>query len=188
MNNWIQILKYLIENKEKQFTINQISKALKLNYRIAHTEVKSLEEEGLIDVKKAGNSSQCSFSNRFNEKIFAVEYLRRKELLINKDLKVMCDRLSEINEQFILVLFGSHVKGMKTKHSDIDLLLISNSKKTIEEELDLLPLKTHLTAITYNDFMIMLKSKEPTVVSEALKKNIILFGVEDYYRMLKNAQ
>ena len=188
MNNWIQILKYLIENKEKQFTINHISKALKLNYRIAYTEVKSLEKEGLIDVKKAGNSSQCSLSNKFNEKVFAVEYLRRKELLTNKDLKVMCNRLSEINEQFILVLFGSHAKGMKTKHSDIDLLLIANSKKKIEEELDLLPLKTHLTAITYNDFMIMLKSKEPTVVSEALKKNIILFGVEDYYRMLKNAQ
>lgn len=188
MNNWIQILKYLIENKEKQFTINQISKALKLNYRIAYTEVKSLEKEGLIDVKKAGNSSQCSFSDNFNEKVFAVESLRRKEILENKDLKVMCNRLSEINEQFILVLFGSYAKGMKTKHSDIDLLLITDSKKTIEEELDLLPLKIHLTAITYNDFMIMLKSKEPTVVSEALKKNIILFGVEDYYRVLKNAQ
>ena len=61
MNNWIQILKYLIENKEKQFTINHISKALKLNYRIAYTEVKSLEKEELIDVKKQAIQASAAY-------------------------------------------------------------------------------------------------------------------------------
>jgi hypothetical protein len=33
----------------------------------------------------------------------------------------------------------------------------------------------------------MLKSKEFTVVSEAVKHNILLFGIEDYYRLMNNA-
>lgn len=33
----------------------------------------------------------------------------------------------------------------------------------------------------------MAKSRELTVVSEAMKKNIILIGIEDYYRVLENA-
>jgi hypothetical protein len=34
----------------------------------------------------------------------------------------------------------------------------------------------------------MLKSKESTVVSEAVKRNVILFGTEDYYRLIENAK
>ena len=44
MNN-IKILIHLLNNKEKKFTINQISKDLNMNYRIAHTQVKLLEKE-----------------------------------------------------------------------------------------------------------------------------------------------
>ena len=47
--------------------------------------------------------------------------------------------------------------------------------------------KIHLTAVTYKDFIYMAKSKEFTVVSEAIKNNIILVGIEEYYRLLKNA-
>ena len=73
-------------------------------------------------------------------------------------------------------------------HSDIDLLLISDKPSPIRKEVDLLPLNTHLTTITYLDFMEMLKNREQTVVSEALKSNIIMFGIEDYYRLQqKNA-
>jgi hypothetical protein len=49
-------------------------------------------------------------------------------------------------------------------------------------------LAIHLTHIKYADFQAMLRSKEFTVVSEAIKKNIILVGIEDYYRMVNNAQ
>ena len=34
----------------------------------------------------------------------------------------------------------------------------------------------------------MIQSKEFTVGSEAMKNNIILIGIEDYYRLLKNAK
>jgi hypothetical protein len=33
----------------------------------------------------------------------------------------------------------------------------------------------------------MSKSREFTVVSEALRNNIILIGIEEYYRLLSNA-
>jgi len=60
--------------------------------------------------------------------------------------------------------------------------------KMMQEKLEVLPLKIHLTAITYESFIEMLKTKEQNVVSEALKKNIILFGIEDYYRLIQNAK
>jgi len=37
-------------------------------------------------------------------------------------------------------------------------------------------------------FSAMAKSKEFTVISEILKNNIILIGIEEYYRLLKNVR
>ncbi len=37
MNN-TNIIIFLLENKEKKFSINQLAKILKINYRIAHTD------------------------------------------------------------------------------------------------------------------------------------------------------
>jgi hypothetical protein len=34
----------------------------------------------------------------------------------------------------------------------------------------------------------MLKTKEFSVVSEAIKNNIILVGIEDYYRLMENVK
>lgn len=72
------------------------------------------------------------------------------------------------------------------KNSDIDLLIITNYQKEIDEELNILPLNIHATYITIKEFLMMSKSKEFSVVNEALKKNIILVGIETYYRLLKN--
>lgn len=188
MNIKQKILRFLIENKERAFSINEVSKALRIDYKLVYMNTKKLQEEKTIKVEDLGNTKRCSFANAFNEDVFIVETGRRKELLKNKDFLIVYNRLSKINRQFILILFGSYAKGTAAKHSDIDLLLISNKEdaKIIENELDLIPLKIHLTTITYEDFSEMLKSKEQTVVTEALKKNMILFGLESYYKILKN--
>ena len=136
------------------------------------------------------NQRRCSFEDSFNEDVFIVENSRRNDFLEKKEFKAIYDKLKKINKQFILLLFGSHVKKTNTKNSDIDLLLISDQQnfKNVEEKLDILPLKIHLTPINCESFIDMIKSKEQTVVSETLKRNVILFGIEDYYRLLKNAK
>lgn len=185
-----KILKFLIENKEKTFNLSELSKILKMDYKLIYINIKNLEEENSIQVEDLKSQKRCNFDNNFNEDVFIVENERKLDLLNKKEFRAIFDKLKEINKQFILLLFGSYIKGTATKHSDIDLLLISNKEdsKLIENKLDVLPLKIHLTPITYESFINMLKTKEQTVVSEALKKNVILFGIEDYYRFLENAK
>jgi len=66
-------------------------------------------------------------------------------------------------------------------------LVIGGDENKIRNTFSLYPLKIHLTWLDHKDFVSMLKSKEFTVVSEAIKKNVILVGIEDYYRLLENA-
>src|SRR3989338_7580863 len=181
-NEKLNILRLLIEHQQEPLSIRQIALQRDINYKSAYQSIQKLQNENVVDVKKYGNSSLCSFNKNFNESVFLAEYHRKQELLTNKNFKVLYNRIKTLNLQFILLLFGSHAKKTQNKHSDIDLLLIGDQKEKIAEQIRLLPLPIHLTQISYADFQIMLKSREFTVVSEAIKRNIILYGIEDYYR------
>jgi predicted nucleotidyltransferase len=188
MESDIAILRLLLDRREDKFTIKKIAEALKINYRIAYEKVAVLEKKGLVKVAKVGNSKICEFTYMFDSKVYEAEHQRRLALFKNKDFLVLRNRLAELNFAFIALLFGSHAKGTATKHSDIDILTIGGDEKAIRSTISLLPDKIHLTHVSYEDFMHMAKSKEFTVVSEAIKNNIILIGIEEYYRLLSNAR
>ncbi|MFH0870614.1 MAG: nucleotidyltransferase domain-containing protein [archaeon] len=187
MNDDIEILRLLLGKKEENFTIRKIAEALKINYRTAYEKTALLEKENLIKMTRIGNSKICELTQKFNSKTYEAEYLRREALFKNKDFLVLHNRLAELEFGFIALIFGSYAKETATKHSDIDLLTIGGDEKRIRSVVSLLPDKIHLTAISYASFLEMVKTGKFTVVSEAIKNNIILLGAEEYYRMLSNA-
>jgi len=187
VNETLEILKLLIERREEPLSIRKISKIRKINYKSAYIAVHKLEEKQIVQLQRIGNTLACSITSFFDDAVFHAEYSRREELFKNKDFKIIHDRLASLPFPFIALLFGSYAKGTPRKHSDIDLLAIGGDQKEIKASISLLPDRIHLTLITYEDFITMAKSREFSVVSEAIKRNIILIGIEEYYRLLHNA-
>ncbi|EFK96339.1 protein containing Nucleotidyltransferase domain [sediment metagenome] len=186
-----KIIKLFIEEKQP-FTIREISKKIKSDYKITYTAVKRLLEKEILASKVIGKSILCELNNNyFGTMLYEVENDRKKSLLKNKNLKQLYQELmSKIDSSFfILVVFGSYAKNLNTKSSDIDFLFVSN-EKDFEEKItnifSLIPLKTHFLVLTQEDFIRMKDSKKSNVVKEIIKNNVILFGIENYYR-LKNA-
>jgi hypothetical protein len=69
-------------------------------------------------------------------------------------------------------------------------MLITDSqqiKNKIEDKISLIPLKIHLLSFTSSEFASMINTTKFNVGREAFSNNIILEGVEDYYRLIKNA-
>lgn len=186
-NEKIEVLKLLIE-QETPVSIRWLAQKRKINYKSAYLAVKKLEEEGVIQIQRIGNTKACTFNPVFNESIYLAEYERRKTLFNDKNFLVLHNHLSRISPPFIILLFGSYAKGTATKHSDIDLLVISENITPIEQELSLLPFNFHITDISYENFLTTLKNKSATVVSEAVKHHIVLIGIEEYYRLLQHAK
>ena len=186
----IEILKLLIENREETYSIRKIALQRKINYKSAYNALKALEKQGIAELKSAGNTTLCSFNNNFNDLVFKAEYSRRETLFKKREFPVIYNSLAKLEFPFITLLFGSHAKGTATKHSDIDFLLISDEEhfKKVQDTINIFPQEIHLTPITYDSFIRMATSKEFSVVNEALKKNIILIGIEEYYRLLKNVR
>jgi len=186
-NESFDILKILIDSGER-YSIRKLSQMRKINYKSAYNAIMKLEKESVVTIERLGNTNMCSFNKNFNRSVFAVEDERRKYLLKNKDFLIIQKRLNELPFPLIVLLFGSHAKKTAGKHSDIDLLAIAENEKEVENVISLMPLKIHITVVKPKDFISMIMSKEMTVVSEAIKRNVIMLGIEEYYRLLQHAR
>ncbi len=191
MNNSLKVLKLFADNKSGKFSIKKASERLKMNYRIVHEEIIELEKEGLISITKFGNSRICEFRYQFCGKAIEIEEIKKNELLENKDIKLIHKRLREIKRPFyILMVFGSYANKTHTKHSDIDLCLITNDKEISRKTKDILsitPINIHFLEFTSEQFASMLKTNEANVGNEIVKNNIILYGIESFYDVVNNA-
>lgn len=184
-----KIIKYLIETK-KEPTIRQLSKDIKSDYKIVHTAVSRLIDKSLLEKKKIGNSVQLSFSPKLSKEVFEVELERREKVLKNKNIKIMLDSIKNDikTTNFVLVLFGSYSKNNQDRNSDIDLMFLvpeAGMEKSIEQTISILPLNIHYFVFTEKQFKKMKDARKTNIVHEAIKSNVLLYGIEQYYEMLK---
>src|SRR3989344_303428 len=113
----IEVIKLLIENRNKDIRINQIAKLLKKDYKNTHNIVTRLLKMSLIKLQPFGRSYKVILINKINPLIFEAEYIRRIDLLKNKNISVMCDYLKNLSSKlYILLVFGSYAKKAQTKH------------------------------------------------------------------------
>ncbi len=190
-NETVEILKLLIERNSERFSINQISKLRKVNYKTAYLNVKKLEKLQLIKAEKLGNTTNCSFMFKSHPLTYEAEISRRDNFFIGrKGFAVLYRQLLNVkNPFFCMLLFGSYAKGTQSKGSDIDLAVICSEEvlEQVQREISILPLKLHLLPFTPEEFTASLKTTEFNVCHEIKKNNIILAGIESYYEVLRHA-
>jgi len=190
-----QILDFLLSNPEEQLTIRGIAKRLNKSYTLVYNNLADLGKKEIIR-KQSVPPAQIITLNEFTptEILIEIEIKRKNEFLRkHPSIKVMLDDIlsSSKNLFFILLVFGSYAKAKQTTKSDLDLLFIVRDKKDIREIENAAykaytKVKKGLNFIDENDFKEMIKnSNELNVGNEARKYHIILYGVEQYYQLLK---
>ena len=191
-NKDVLVIRYLIENKREELNISNISSDLKIDYKNTYAIIKRLEFESLIKIESFGQSSRIKLVSKMHPLIFEAEYDRRKESLKDKNLAVMLSSFKKSlkSRQYILLLFGSYAKRKQTKNSDIDLMFIvpdgleEINEKEVHRIARSLPLPIHHLVFSEKQFLEMINAKEHNVGHEAIKDNIILYGIETYYEMI----
>jgi len=157
-----QILKLLIENKKEKYSIRRLSKARKINYKSAYNAIMKLKEEGIVDIEKISNMSICSFNGNFSPLVFAVEHEIRNDALKRKKILEIYTRLNKLPFSFVALI------------SENDkIIIISDREAEVKKVLS----NCDFAVLSPDDFS---KNKETTV------KKAILFGIEEFYRLMKN--
>ena len=183
-----KITKYLIENKDSNHSIMKISQKLKADYKNTSQALSKINPKVYSKIKQ-GNSYLIDFNPDNNIETLSVERKRTRDFFSNNlKLKVLRKYIRELNYPFLIVLvFGSYIRGINTKNSDIDIcIILDNKNKSIElnEKLNLLSLNLEIQEFTSKEFISMIEKKQNNLGNEIVKNNIILYGIENYYNLI----
>jgi len=189
------ILKFLFETKEEKHTIRGISKKLKKSYTLTYNNIINLEKEGIILAESVPPSKIIRLNEKAPEEIFIDLELKRKNGFLTKHpwIKLMLKDMMKniLNPFFILLVFGSYAKGVQDEKSDLDLLIIVWDKKQISSMKAAVlgvytKIKKSLNVVDIEEFKEMLNGERINIGGEAKKNHILLYGVEQYYNLIKN--
>jgi predicted nucleotidyltransferase/predicted transcriptional regulator len=130
----LEVLNTLLENKEQDFTISELSEKSEVGYKTTHSLVEKLENFGIINVDEKGGSKLVNL----NQESPYIETLEKLGTIDSQPLRKAAENYAEeINGEFSeiksVILFGSVLKGLPTDESDIDILILVDSEADREE-------------------------------------------------------
>lgn len=189
-----RIMENVVSEITEKFSIKKISKTTNKPYPLVHRSIKSLMDEKFI-TKDKYNFLSLNYKENIMELAY-VESLRKKEFIKrNKTAALFAkDVIEKIDlDFFTFLIFGSAVK--KRKPRDVDVLFIienktkvGNIEKILHNIASNFTLKFDINVISIESAREMLaKRNEPNVLNETLNNHILVFGAENYYRLLRYA-
>jgi len=193
----LAIMKIFVSKITEKFSVRQVAETAGKPYPLIHRSVKALIESKLLE-KDVHNLVSLNYNE--NHSILSyVEGLRMAEFLEkHKTIELFVkDALDGIKmDYFTMLLFGSYAKCKETKGSDVDILIImedGNKTETVEKIMDTISsrfsVKFDCIVISAESACEMLaRRNQANVMNESMDSHILLFGAENYYRLLKNAR
>lgn len=188
-------MEIFVSKIDKRFSINEIAEVLKKPYALIHRSMPELIKNKLIlaDEKKL---LSLNYKENFTELSF-IESIRTKEAL-KKESSVSLfikDCLNEIREDFfIFLIFGSFIE--KKKFNDLDMIIILDNQSKVEQTEKIIKnivsnfsFKVDLHVLNKESAYEMFSKREQiNILNESLNKHLIVFGGENYYKLLSNAR
>jgi len=104
-------------------------------------------------------------------------------------------KVKEVTPFFIMVIFGSYAERKNHKKSDIDVAFIVDDNltgKRIHPYIENISRRSvpriDYSIVVKDDFLKMLVRKEENLGKEIYKKHLIIWGNEQYYQLVKEAE
>ena len=169
--NTQKILYFFLDHPGKEFVEREVRKAVGISKSGANYALRELVRGNFIFRYKKGKIHLYSL----NYKNSVVKQL--KVLKIITYIQPIIKKLQKLSSK--VILFGSSSRGEDIEDSDIDLFIVSNSKKEeIEAQINKSRLKRKLQIIVRTELgEIELKDKDPTFY-EQIQRGIILWQKE----------
>ncbi len=194
----VKIMQLFAGNIAKAFSIRQVERELNISYPLVHRAITPLIKTRNCLQLNQNNLVQLNYQDH-HEILAYVEGLRKNKMLEKQQAKPIKDFLEEIldkfdQEYFIIILFGSAVESIKPADYDVLFIFENNKVANIRERaIEVIASnhshKFHIQSIgTESIFEMAAKRDQKNLLNELLNKHIILYGAENFYRLLKNAR
>ena len=169
-----KIMALFYTDKSVKLHLREIARKASLHEPSTTRFLHALEKEGILKSEKDGNQKKYSIKNNYKTfavfQLFDLERLAGLPSIRKSAIKYYLEALQE--KPIIALIFGSTSKGTFKEDSDIDILLITNSKadtKEAERNAEALAgIKISTFQIPLKTFLKELKLREEPVIQAAL--------------------
>lgn len=187
-----RILRLFYMDKSAKMHLREIARKAKLHEPSTTTFLSALEKDNILRSEKDGNQKKYSLKLNYKTytvfELFDLERLNALPSIRKNAIKYFMAHLKE--KPLIAFVFGSTAKGTYEENSDVDLLLITNSKiKTEEAEKHaeaLTGIKVSIFQMTLETFSKEIKLKEDFVIQSAISTGYPVVNNLYYYGVLYN--
>lgn len=172
-----RILSFFLENPTRSFYVKELSRKLRVSPSSVSKTVKLLRRDKVLVMERKG----LAHLYRLNEELPSIKILKSAYALIKlKDCKLV-DRFLEADNSLIsLALYGSYAAGTHDEQSDLDLLAITQKKKSVfhgpirklEKKLGV---EISLSAFTLAQWRSLAKSKD-LFYRSVVDEHVLLYG------------
>lgn len=167
-----KVIEFFLKEQEK-IHVKGLARRLKISPRTAQTYLKIYYNEGILEKEAIGNMLFYRLNNTFVTLELKKAYFL---MLIHNDIENFIKDNPNISS---LILYGSHADGSYDKSSDVDLLIISQTKKLDNKNLRSLEEKVgkEVTTETFSIGETRKMSREGNnFYLSVLKNNVLLYG------------
>ncbi|MBP8717522.1 MAG: nucleotidyltransferase domain-containing protein [Candidatus Atribacteria bacterium] len=170
-----KVLNFLIQSPGKQFLAKEIEKATRISRAGVNLSLRKLAKEKLVLREKKAKIYLYSVDYH-NPVIKQLKVLKTTVLL-----QPLVNKLKPLSKK--IVLFGSCARGEDIDSSDIDLFILADSPKAIEEKIEKSDLRKKLQPIIRNSTQFIQMEKEESIFFEEIEHGITLWESKDESRI-----
>ena len=186
--NTLQVLSLFTNDFSREYYVREVERLLKISPRTSQLILEDLEDKGIIESKTKGKIktfklNPSEFTKKylvFVEQYKAIAFLEKK-LLIKEIIEKITPHINGIG-----IIFGSYVKELEKKGSDLDIFIAGNynndeikkvSKNLgIEISVKCYPLKIFEKSLT-----------KDILIKEVLKNHVVFLNAEQFIqKVFKN--
>jgi len=181
-----KILNSFFELKESSIYYNQIKEHSGLSHSSLQNTLKKLEEFKILKQEK----TKSNVFYKINDK--KIVSLRFSEIAVNKYNNLNRSVRVPLNNflknipsgVFTIVLFGSASRGKEKKGSDIDLLIVSENKISLDKNKKEAEItSTYPISLFYCNTKSFLENKDDVII-QARKTGFPIYGEQNFYEVI----
>ncbi|MFH0752643.1 MAG: nucleotidyltransferase domain-containing protein [archaeon] len=183
--NHLNILELFTQGFDKEYYIREVQKLLKISPRTAQLILEDLEKKAVLESTTKGKIKLYKIKQTAEAReyiTFTEIYKRINFMEKSLEIREIIDRLApKING--IGFIFGSYVKGIEKKDSDLDIFIAGTyDKKEFERLSNLYDLKLDIK--NYPLSLFKRKINEDILIREVLDNHVMLCGSEELINMI----
>ncbi|MCC7574135.1 nucleotidyltransferase domain-containing protein [Candidatus Woesearchaeota archaeon] len=183
--NTLRVLALFTNDFKREYYVREVGKLLKISPRTAQLVLEDLEEKGIVESKTKGKIkifklNVSEFTKRylvFVEQYKLIAFLEKK-LLIKEIIEKITPHIKGIG-----IIFGSYVKGLEKKGSDLDIFIVgSHNNEEIKKVSKNLGLEISVKCYPLNNFeKNMMKD---VLIKEVLKNHVVFLNAEQFIEVV----